>query len=140
MKQKTYRWMLISVLCICLLPFHSNAQIGISKQQGDEIIGGIVAVAAVAGGVIVFVIYHNHQSQSIRGCAESGPNGLELQNEGDQKTFQLLGITAQVKPGDRVRVKGKRKKAAKGSSGNPAFLVDSLTKDYGACTAPATKP
>jgi hypothetical protein len=51
-----------------------------------------------------------------------------------------LGITSDVKPGDRVRVQGKKKAIGKSSSGNPTFLVEKLAKDYGACKTPSVKP
>lgn len=142
MRAKTCCWMMVAVLCVCLSPPRANGQtggIGISKGQADAIVAGIVAVAAVIGGVVVFVIYHTHQSQSLRGCVVSNPTGLELQDEGDQRAFELVGMTADLRPGDRVRLKGKHKKAAKGSTGNPTFLVDKLAKDYGACTGVAAK-
>jgi hypothetical protein len=70
----------------------------------------------------------------------TGPNGLELQNEGDQRTFLLQGITADVKSGNRVSVKGKKAKNAKGGSGKPTFLVEKLAKDFGACRVALVNP
>lgn len=144
MIQKFYRWMVISALCLCLLPLNrtANAQTsfqGLTNEVNHDIDIAIGVTAGVAGGLTIWAVYH-HESQFIRGCAVSGPNGLELRSIGDQKTYELEGTTAAVKPGDNVRVHGKRKKAPKHSTGNPSFVVDKLTKDYGACPASMTSP
>jgi hypothetical protein len=49
----------------------------------------------------------------------------------------LMGDTADIKAGDRIRVKGKKKK--KDSPAGGKFLVEKLAKNYGPCKAlPAT--
>lgn len=131
------RPLVILLVCVCLLPVNTPAKADSLQTDANWIVVGIAATGAVIG---IGIFYAFHHSSSIRGCAVSGPNGLELQNEGDRQTFRLLGITADVKPGDRVRVNGKHKKLASGSSGNPTFLVDKLAKDYGACQAASVKP
>lgn len=62
--------------------------------------------------------------------------GLDLQSESDKQTYLLIGDTATIKAGDRVKVAGKRKK--KDASGAQHFLVERVGKDYGPCTVPAT--
>jgi hypothetical protein len=55
----------------------------------------------------------------------------------NQQSYVLVGEVAGIKPGDRVRVSGKREK--KNAGGPQQFLVEKLTKDYGVCTVvPAT--
>lgn len=100
----------------------------LSKGQEVGIVAGIAGAGAAVGIGIYFAVHHGH---SLRGCAVSGPNGLQLQNQGDQQTYALTGEVADIKPGDRVRVSGKKEKK---SAGDPQdFLVAKLTKDYGAC-------
>jgi hypothetical protein len=111
----------IFLVCLCLLSVQTQAQSGgpiISKGESTAIIGGIAGCGAAIGVEVYFALT---RPPSIKGCAVSGPNGLELKNEGDGKTFHLLGITNDVKPGDRVRVQGKKKAIGKSSSGNPLF-------------------
>jgi len=49
----------------------------------------------------------------------------------------LSGQVADIKPSDRVRVSGKKEKKKAGAP--QQFLVEKLSKDFGACTAqPAT--
>lgn len=81
-------------------------------------------------------VHHGHHS--LRGCAVSGPNGLQLRNRGDQQTYALTGEVASIKPGEQVRVSGRKQK--KSGAAPPQFLVDNLTKDYGSCTAGVAPP
>jgi hypothetical protein len=135
----------LTVLLLCtsllLLAKPSEAQIGgisgpigISKGQATGIIVGIVAVG-VAIGIGIYLIVR--KGPSLTGCAASNAGGLSLQNEGDQQTYTLIGETAGIKTGDRIRVSGKKKK--KDPSGNRDFFVQKLAKNYGPCKAlPAT--
>jgi hypothetical protein len=130
------------LLCASLLLFIEPAKaqtggpIGITKSQGDWIIVGIVAAGA-AIGIGIYLVIHYSVDRPITGCAVSSGGGLSLQHEGDQQTYTLLGDTAAIKPGDRIRVSGKKRKQS--PSGNRDFLVEKLKKDYGPCkTLPAT--
>ena len=137
MKLKIFRRILTFALCTCLLPVSTPAKAESLNAAADQIVIGIVAVVGAITVGVIFAIHHRNM-EFVSGCAASGPDGLALQNEGDQKTFLLLGKTADVKPGDRVRVKGKRVKATKGSNSNPTFQVEKLANDYGACKVAAT--
>jgi hypothetical protein len=132
----------VLLLCVSLLLFIEPAKaqtggpIGITKSQATWIIVGIVAAGAAIGIGIYLAIHHSHD-RSITGCAVSSGGSLSLQHEGDQRSYNLLGDTAAIKPGDRVRVSGKERKEY--PSGNRDFLVDKLAKVYGPCkTLPAT--
>ena len=105
------------------------------QTDAEWIIVGIAATGAAIGIGLYYAFHHSH---SLKGCAVSGPNGLELQTESDQQTFQLLGVTADVKAGDRVKVIGKIKKNGKADTSNRSFLVEKLAKDYGACSVQPT--
>lgn len=102
----------------------------ISKSQARWIVVGIAASGAAIGIGVFYAVHHGH---SLNGCAVSGSGGLELQNHGDQQTYALVGEVAGIKPGDRVRVAGKKEK--KSGGGTQQFVVEKLTRDYGACTA-----
>lgn len=118
------------VLCVCLLllPRPAKADIGISQGQ---VIGIGVAIAAIGAAIGVGVYFLVRKPPSVTGCVSSGPNGLTLRNESDQQTFSLIGDTAAIKPGDRIRVSGKKKKTE--TSGKRDFLVEKQGKDYGPC-------
>lgn len=104
-----------------------SGPIGASKSEivGVEI--GIAAAGAVIGVGIYYAARHSH---NLTGCVVSGPNGLQLQSPGDKQAYILIGDIATIKSGERIRVSGKKKK---GSGAPQQFLVEKLTKDYGAC-------
>jgi hypothetical protein len=106
----------------------AEAQIGVTKSQADWIVVAIVAIGAGVGIGVYIAFHHGH---SLKGCAVSGPGGLELQNKGDGQTYALQGEVAAIKPGEQVRVSGKPEKKTAGAS--PQFIVEKLNKDYGSC-------
>jgi len=123
------------VLCLVFLSPTTPASASTSLQtQGKEIVAAGVAVAAAVVVVVVVVALH-YRSASVKGCVATGPNGLELKTEDSQLTYELTGATSDVKPGEIVKVKGKKKPAHAGT--NPGFEVKQLNKDYGACLATA---
>jgi len=70
------------------------------------------------------------RAHSLQGCVSSAPNSLILLNEGDRQAYDLIGDTTIIKVGERVKLSGKRKKD---TSGKRYFLVEKLSKAYGAC-------
>jgi hypothetical protein len=134
---------ILATVVACALTVTTTAP---ASAQSSTPIGGVtksdvvwigVAVAAIGAGVGVGIYYAVHHNHSLTGCAVSGANGLELQNKGDQQTYALVGAVTAIKPGDRVRVSGKRVKKSAGPA--PQFLVEQLSKDYGSCPGkPAT--
>ena len=57
--------------------------------------------------------YYLLRKASITGCAVSDRNGLELRNESDRRTYMLIGDTADIKAGDRIRCEGQEEKERK---------------------------
>lgn len=77
------------------------------------------------------------QAETLHGCVSSAPNSILLLNEGDHQNYDLIGDTAAIKVGDRIKISGKKKKD---TSGKRYFLVGKLSKNYGACkVSPATR-
>lgn len=115
----------------------AKAQFGYKISNGTKagVVAVLVAVGVGAGIGIYFAVHHGH---SLNGCAVSSASGLELQNHGDQQTYALVGEVAGIKPGDRVRVSGKKEK--KSGGGAQQFVVEKLTRDYGACTVQSPAP
>jgi hypothetical protein len=121
------------LLCISLFLLPKPAHADTLKTDATEIIVAAVAIGAALGVGIYFLV---RQPPSISGCAASSTDGLTLQNEGDQQTYDLIGDTAAVKVGERIKVSGKKKKD---TSGKRYFLVEKVSKNYGACkVSPAT--
>jgi hypothetical protein len=112
---------------------NQNERIG---PSGAEVGAAIAGVAVVVVGTIVLIdVNHNHHN--IKGCVLNGPNGLQVQ-DGD-KTYSLMGVTADIKAGDVVRVHGDRAKRTKASPG-AAFVVEKVSRDYGPCKTVPTAP
>jgi hypothetical protein len=113
-------------------PFFTGS-IGPSNGEIIGIAVGIgVGIAAIGVGVY-FAVKHNH---SVTGCARSTADGITLTTESDKQTYALTGDVAGIKPGNRVRVSGKKSKPK--SAGTAQFLVEKVSKDFGACTASAS--
>ena len=114
-------------------PVRIKAQKIVSNGQ---IVGAIVGIAA-AGTVIGVGTYYRLRKVSITGCTVANQNDIEIRNEGDRQTYTLLGATADIKAGEHIRVKGKKKKRE--GAARRRFLVEMLVKDYGPCKGlPAT--
>jgi hypothetical protein len=98
-----------------------------------EIVGfgvGIGAATAVAVGTVIAVKHSHH---NLKGCVSSGPEGLKLANDSDKKTYSLLGASADLKAGEKVKLHGTKENKRKDRAGNQEFLVDKVTKDLGPC-------
>ena len=90
----------------------------------NQILAGVIAIPILLGiGVVILVT----REPSIQGCLVNGANGLAITT--DETTWRLMGETSALRPGEMVKVKGKKRK--KGSE--HAFIVTQLKKDRGAC-------
>lgn len=98
-----------------------------TKTQVDLIVAAVVVIGAAIGIGIYVAVRHD---QTITGCAASGPDGTTIENEGDHLSYSLMGDVSAVKPGDRMRVSGKKKKAR---GATHPFLVNKIKRDFGAC-------
>jgi hypothetical protein len=109
---------------------NSTGSIGPSKT---EVVLAAVGIG-VGGAVVATAVYEvNHSHHNVKGCVSTGPNGLELANDWDKKTYALVGESANLKAGEKVRLHGKKEKKLKGDPGNQRFLVEKVTKDLGPC-------
>ena len=125
----------IVILLVCVYSVVSSRPAEAQAVSGAQAIGILAIIAGVGAAIGIGVYYAVRQPPSITGCITSGARGMSLQNEGNHQDFLLMGDIATIKPGDRVRLKGKKKKD---SGGNRSFLVDQMKKNYGAC--PVSNP
>ena len=125
----------VYLLCVSVLFGSAPAPAQTSlKTQGHEIVAGIVGVAAAVGvGIGVGVYFALHPT--IKGCV-SDKDGLEIANEKDHAIYRLTGSISDLKPGNVVSVRG-RKKSAMGGSPMGAFRVDKVKRTWGTCAAPS---
>jgi hypothetical protein len=126
--------LLLCVLCLTTTRTASADVGNVGDAKATGVIFAIVGVGALIGVGIYYAVHHGH---SLRGCASSRPDGIELLNDSDQKTYLLGGNVNGIKPGDRVRVSGDKQK--NGGSGRQ-FFVKKLSKNYGSCSVPASTP
>ena len=121
---------MVLVLCLLLalpaLP-QSGGSIGPSKGEIVGIIAGVAAGLAVVG---VLVYRESHRRSSITGCVVNGADGLTMQNERDKKVYALPPGAVELKAGERVTIRGKKRKD---SNGKLSLQVETLTKDFGSC-------
>ena len=111
----------------------TNTNQGHIGPSNGEVVGiGVGVIAGVVVGVVVLVEV-NKSHHTIKGCVTNGPNGLEVQNESDKKTYSLLGVPSNVKVGDIVKVHGNKEKKEKGSAASQEFKVEKMSRDYGPC-------
>ncbi len=124
-----WQGVLIAALSVALAtPARANQL----QTDADEIVAGIVVVAAgIAVVVTVLILHYHHKSKSgtITGCVDSGANGMSVTNEKDKRNYALSGNTVSIKQGDRVTLEGK----PNGPSNGRVFEVQMVARDFGAC-------
>ena len=112
---------------------------GYSSGSGKAIGIGVGAAAGAAVGIGLLVHHHHvvaaRNQASLIGCTQSVLNGISLKNETDDLTYRIVSNSTSLQPGERVEVKGAL--ASQGSQA-PAFHVQSLVKNYGACDSATT--
>jgi hypothetical protein len=92
---------------------------------------GIVAVTAAVVVITVVIVHESRKKRRIRGCVNSGENGMSVTDEKDKRIYTLSGDTSGIKPGNRVTLQGKNVKP-KGDNKPLTWEVNKETKDFGA--------
>jgi hypothetical protein len=126
-----WRGVLIVALCVALAT-PARAQQNSLNNIGRNIVIGIVAVAAALVVVTVVVVHESRKKRTITGCVNSGANRMSVTDEKDKHIYALSGNTADIKPGDRVTLHGK-KVNPQGANKTLAWEVSKESKDFGAC-------
>ena len=114
------------VLCIPVEAQNSG------KIVSNGTIAGVV-VGVVAGvAVVAIVAIHYSRKRTITGCVGSATEGMTITDEKDKQSYTLSGDTTNIKPGDRIRLEG-RKAKLKGSDKSPVWEARKVIKDFGVC-------
>ena len=98
------------------------------------IIAATTAAAAIAAFVTVATIHHRRNKIVVIGCVIAGDNGMTVTDEEDKKTYLLSGSMTGIKPGDRMKLEGKRAKA-KGPDKTRVWETKQVIKNFGDCHA-----
>ena len=102
------------------------------KTISDESRIAIVAVAAVIVVVVTVVAIHYSKKRTVTGCVSSTGNRMTVTDEKDLRVYALAGNTVGIKPGDRMKVQGKRIKP-NGSDKASVLEARRVVGDFGAC-------
>jgi hypothetical protein len=131
MPQK-YIWRAVLVVALSLA-FSAPAKADNLDNAGRNIVIGIVAVTAAVAVVVTVVIMHeSRKDRTITGCVKSRENGTtNITDEKDGQVYTLSGDTAGIKPGDRMKLKGKKAKP-KGEQSR-VWVATGVTHDFGVC-------
>ena len=128
------------IALVGLAPFFlcgATSPTGCQPQPQPSNDGIYATAAAVTAGIVVgavVLVEVNKAHHTVKGCVSAGHNGLVVRNESDNENYALVGVTANTKVGDRVRLHGAKDKKAKDSAGDRTFVVEKMTRDYGPCT------
>ena len=112
------------VLCMPL-----EAQNSGKIVSNGTIAGAIVGVAAGVA-VVAIVAIHYSKKRTITGCVNSVTKGMTITDEKDKQSYVLSGDTTNIKPGNRMRLQGKK---AKSSDKTLVWEARKVTKDFGVC-------
>ena len=107
-----------------------------AQNSGKIVSNGTIAgviVGVVAGvAVIAIVAIHYSKKRTITGCVNTAANGVTIADEKDHQTYVLSSNTEGIKPGDRVKLHGKKVKS-KDPDKTLVWETKNVAKDYGVC-------
>jgi hypothetical protein len=109
----------------------SNQSLSVGPSTGEVVGAAVAVVAVIAVGTVVLVEVHKSH-HTIKGCVTAGPSGLQVIDTANAHTYNVTGVTANVKVGDIVRLHGDKQKKVKGDPAQD-FVIQKINKDYGPC-------
>ena len=123
------RLFLTVIVCVAMTVASARAQalgrdINLSTGKAVAILVGVGA----AIGIVVYLVIPKHIT--IEGCVEAAENSLKLTDVKDNKTYVLESGSFPIKPGQHVKVKGKK---SKDKTGTLRLRVTKIVKDFGPC-------
>lgn len=124
--------LIIAVSLALWVPVEAQNSQNSGKIVSNGTIAGVIVGVVAAVAVIVIVAIHYSKKRTITGCVNSGANGMTVTDEKDKQIYALSGDTTNIKPGDRVKLQGKKAK----SNGPDKMLIwkaRKVTKDFGVC-------
>jgi hypothetical protein len=133
MKAVRNKFIAKAAVCALLVSAATKPAVANSIPTQSDVVWIGIAVGVIGAGIGIGIYYAIHHNHSLTGCAASGANGLEFVNKGDQQRYSLVGAVNAIKPGERIRISGKKVKKTAGPT--PQFLVERLSKDFGPCPA-----
>ena len=130
MHQKNiWRAVLIVALSLALA---TPAKANNLDNAARNIVIGIVAVTATVAVVATVLIIHYSKKRAITGCVRPGANGMTITDEKDNQIYGLSGNTADIVPGNRMKLHGEKIKS-KGSDKALIWDEKNVIKNFGVC-------
>ena len=123
------RKFVLGIALLAVFSFSASAQTNWGRfgPSGAQVAGAAVA----AGAVIGVVLYLSLHRPSITGCIRSADNAYTITDQNGQLSYTVVNSATGLKPGERVKLQGKKKKD---KSGNLTFRMKKIKHDYGPCT------
>jgi hypothetical protein len=120
----------VCVLCCIVLVLSPLSPPAAASSYCPGCKAAIIGTAVAIGAGVTLAIYFVHRSHtSLSGCVQQASSGFNLVAK-DGNIYNLLNPGSDVKANERMSLRGHKIKAASGRT----FRVESIAKDYGACT------
>jgi hypothetical protein len=127
----TQKWLWSVILIIVL-----SVSLAVPARADSALTALIVIAAATTAAAVAVVVgvaaAHRRNKIVITGCVVSGEKEMTVTDEENRKTYTLSGNTTGIKPGDRMRLQG-RKVKPKGPEETLVWKTKQVIKDYGVC-------
>jgi hypothetical protein len=124
-KKKLWCGILIVALSV-ILPMPARA----ANAETVLIVIAATTVAATIAVVTLSSVHHRRRKIVVTGCVTSAEKGMTVTDEDDRKLYLLSGDMTGIKPGDRMRLEGKK---AKSSDKTLLWEAKAVIKDFGVC-------
>ncbi len=125
--------LLIIVLSFAIcVPAEAQGSSGKIGGVGTGTIVGVIAGVVAGVAIVAIVVIHYSKKRTITGCVNSGANGMTVTDEKDKQIYALSGNTTGIKPGERMKLQG-RKVNPKGPDKTLVWEARDATKDLGVC-------
>jgi hypothetical protein len=123
--------LIIALSFVLCMSAEAQIHLNLPGPSGAEVAGAIVGAAAVVV-VVVIVVVHYSKKRTITGCVSAGANGMTVTEEKSGQIYVLSGNVAGIKPGDRMKLQGKKIKP-EAPDKTLAWEARKVTKDFGVC-------
>jgi hypothetical protein len=124
--------LIIALSLVLCMPAEAQTSSGTIGGVGTGTIVGVIVGVVVGVAVIAIVAVHYSKKRTITGCVNSAENGMTVTDEKDKQIYALSGETTGIKPGDRMRLQGKKIKP-KDPGKTLVWETKKMNKDFGVC-------
>lgn len=100
--------------------------------EGGLIIAAATMAAAAIAVIVVASVPHRSKKIVITGCVLSGEKGMTITDQEDSKVYLLSGETTGIRPGDRMKLRGRRVRST-ASDKTGLWEAKEVLKDFGVC-------